>query len=427
MLKIIKIIPGGIGEELELKPGDAILSLNQSPVRDLIDYCYHMADEELIVKVKTDEGITEFELTKEYEEDLGLEFELKARQCRNKCIFCFIDQQPPGLRTSLYVKDDDYRLSFLEGNYITLTNLSSKDIERITEERISPLYVSVHAANPKVRNQLLGLKNSFDIIQTMQTLKKSGICFHGQIVVCPGYNDGEVLIDTLTRLAELGDSLLSLAVVPVGLTKYRDKLTNIKPVDKEIALEVIRIVDDFQMRFLKDLNHRLVYAADEFFVRAEINVPSQNYYEDFAQLENGIGLIRKTLMEADSLQEMVPVRTVRRKVLLLTGRAAYSTLLTAAEKIKAVFPDLDFQIAAVDNSFLGNQISVAGLLAGADLVNAARKFRGWDMLLVPGAAVRAGLFIDDYSLEDLTRLLDKPSYAPDDITDMVNILRNEVL
>ena len=236
MLKITEVNPGSIGADLGLVPGDIILSINQQPVRDILDYYFHLAGEELSVRIKTAEGeLWDFEIEKEYEEDLGLEFQIRARQCVNECVFCFIDQQPPNLRSTLYIKDDDYRLSFLHGNYITLTNLKPQDFQRITGERISPLYISVHAADPEVRARMLGRPEPLDVIAAMKDLSNFGIHFHGQIVICPGYNDGTVFTESLEKLAGLGDSLLSLAVVPVGLTKHRQNLTPLKPVDKATA------------------------------------------------------------------------------------------------------------------------------------------------------------------------------------------------
>lgn len=428
VLKIKSVEAGGIGQELGLQPGDVVQEINHRAVKDIIDYYYSVADEDIVLSVVTRAGsLVEFIINKVFDEDLGLQFQLRARPCRNKCIFCFIDQQPPGLRTSLYVKDDDYRLSFLDGNYITLTNLNREDYERIAEDRISPLYVSVHAADKRVRSQLLGRRDNFDVLATMLKLRDQGIQFHGQIVVCPGYNDGAVLAETLEGLSQLGDSLLSLAVVPVGLTRHREKLTPLRPVDKGTASEIITLIDTYQERFLKTLKRRVVFAADEFYVRAGLSVPPAEYYEDFVQLENGIGLIRRTLLQAAELDSLEPVRSAKKTVLLITGNAARNTIKSVAQPLSAVFPDLEFQVKAVDNRFLGEQITVAGLLAGEDIINAARTIAPWDVMIVPGAAVRAGCYLDDCTLSDQARNLDKPVYAADDVPDMVNIIRNEVI
>ncbi|HOB34145.1 MAG: DUF512 domain-containing protein [Firmicutes bacterium] len=427
MLKIKSVVPGGIGAELGLVPGDIILSFNEKPARDILDYCFHATDEKLCIRVKKNREIIDYEIEKDYQDDLGLEFELRPRQCRNKCIFCFVDQMPPHLRRTLYIKDDDYRLSFLHGNYITLTNLDNRDIQRIIDERLSPLYISVHASNPRVRARLLGKNSSIDIMELLNRFARAKIAFHGQIVLCPGYNDGPVLQQTLTDLAELGDSVLSLAVVPVGLTRHRNHLTPLAPVTREIAREVIAVIAGYQQKFLKELGRRTVYAADEFFIVAEQPVPGPEYYEDFAQLENGIGLIRKALMQAESLRALPPRRTKPGKVLLVTGLAARDTLDTAVPDLQRVLPDLTFSVLAVENHLLGPQITVAGLLAGADILAALRRTDAdWDILVVPETAVRAGCFIDDCTTADLARELDKPVCAAADFLDLTEILIREV-
>jgi len=429
MLKIKSVEPESIGHELGLVPGDIIISFNQCPARDIIDYYFNIAGEELSLRVKTSNGeLVDFDIEKEYQEDLGLEFVLRARQCGNKCVFCFIDQQPPNMRSTLYIKDDDYRLSFLHGNYITLTNLRQKDIQRITTERLSPLYVSIHATDPGVRARLLGKTQDFDIMKTLSFLHNSGIDFHGQIVLCPGYNDGEVLAQTLGDLAGLGDSFLSLAVVPVGLTRHREHLTPLRSVDNQTAREVIGIIDDYQQRFLKSKGRRVVFAADEFFIRAELPVPPIEYYEDFAQLENGIGLVRKTLMQTEELKLLKVHRTLKKKIMLITGKAAVESVRTMCAGIMTVFPDIQVSLYGIENKFLGSQITVAGLLAGKDILDfAVEGNQDWDILLVPEVSVRADCFIDDYSLENLSQSLDKPVYAAGDVFDIVNIIRNEVL
>src|SRR5690554_1343148 len=428
MLKIKTIESGGIGEELGLTSGDIIISLNQCSARDVLDYFYHMAGEEVTVRVKTSQGnLVEYSIEKDYDEDLGLEFEIKARRCRNKCVFCFIDQQPPKMRSTLYIKDDDYRLSFLHGNYITLTNLAQRDIERITREKISPLYISIHSTDPHVRAELSG-GQVFDLKGTLIRLRDAGIEFHGQIVLCPGYNDGTNLANTLKDLSQLGSALLSLAVVPVGLTRYREKLTPLRPVDKVVGQEVIELTAEFQQRFLKEQGRRTVFAADEFFVKAELPAPPTEYYEDFSQLENGIGLIRQALNQAAEVAQGSTTASTPKRGLLLTGKAAVGTMSIVAQSWARVFPNLTLTVRSVENQFLGKQITVAGLLAGADILDFAETFNeDWDFLLVPGVAVRAGCFIDDYSTQQLSQKLDKPVYAPENILELAEKIRNEVL
>jgi putative radical SAM enzyme (TIGR03279 family) len=427
VLKIKSVEPDGIGSELGFVPGDIIIAINGCQARDLIDYYFHMAGEEVALRLKTAQGLVEIEIEKDYEEDLGLEFELRARQCRNKCVFCFIDQQPRGMRKTLYIKDDDYRLSFLHGNYITLTNLNPKDILRITTEGISPLYVSVHTTDPVARARLLGREGQFDVLSILRNLKSNSIDFHGQIVLCPGYNDSEILARTLEDLSALGESLLSLAVVPVGLTRHRKKLATVRAVDREVATDTIRLIDTYQARFLKLYGRRVVFAADEFYIKAQLPIPSQDYYEDYAQLENGIGLIRRMLVQADELAVQRPLVSAKKKVLLMTSMAARPTLELVSKDIEAVFPNFSIEVQAVENRFLGAQITVAGLLAGADIYETAARFDpDWDIMLVPGVAVRAGCFIDDYTLEQLATAFSRPVFAPEDLEELVTILRNEV-
>ncbi|MGI6364417.1 MAG: DUF512 domain-containing protein [Bacillota bacterium] len=427
MLIIKKVEAGGIGAELGLVAGDRILALNGHEARDILDYYFHVTGEEVSVRVETGSGqLLEYEIEKDYQEDLGLEFELRPRQCRNQCIFCFIDQQPPNLRQTLYVKDDDYRLSFLHGNYITLTNLSRRDVQRIVGERISPLYISIHASDPAVRSKLLGRDQGRDVMELLRLFAGAGITFHGQIVLCPGYNDGAVLEQTLADLAGLGEALLSLAVVPVGLTKHREYLPPLRPVTAGIARKTIELIDAYQEKFLRDLGRRAVYAADEFYVRAGLPVPDADYYEDFAQLENGIGLVRRTLTQAEKLREMDAQMTRPGRVLILTGVAAAPTMEIVAAELMRVFPKLKIRVQAVENQFLGPQITVAGLLTGADILEAAEAAGEFDLFLVPEAAVRAGCFLDDCTVADLARALDKPVQATADVQDIVEILESEV-
>lgn len=428
MLKIKRVEPGSIGAEIGLNSGDWVLELNGQKARDILDYYYYVAGEEVTLRAKTASGhLVDYDIEKDYDEDLGLEFEILARQCRNKCVFCFIDQQPARLRKTLYIKDDDYRLSFLHGNYISLTNLSRQDIQRIVQDKLSPLYISVHATDPVVRGRLLGRPQGPIVMELLEEFSRAGISFHGQVVLCPGYNDGAILEQTLKDLATLQDALLSLAVVPVGLTKHRDNLTPLRPVDSQVAAEVIEIIHEYQNIFLQSLQRRVVYAADEFFITAGQSVPATEYYEDFAQLENGIGLIRRTLTQVGALRQMPAMVGKPHRVLIVTGCAAAPTLQTVAAELMRVFPDSSVDVLAVENKFLGAQITVAGLLAGADILEAVQGAGEYDLLLIPEVSVRAGCFLDDYRVDDLAQSLDKTVQVAADVLDIVNILRNEVL
>lgn len=425
-IKIKSVKPGSIGHQLRLRPGDEIIALNGFAARDIIDYYFHTTGAELTLRVKTTSGsLIDFEIEKGYDEDLGLDLDIQPRRCQNKCVFCFIDQQPPGLRRTLYIKDDDYRLSFLEGNYITLTNLREEDIARIITEKISPLHISVHSTDPHIRGQLLGRKQPSDILAVLRRLAAAGIAFHSQIVLCPGINDDIELEKTIADLISLGESLLSLAVVPVGLTKYRQHLTPLVGADRECALRTIAIVDSFQEKLRSKLGRRVVYAADEFYVTAGLPVPGDEYYEDYPQLENGVGMIRKTLLQAEELSKLPQKQVPPFKLLLVTGKAARKTMEDISEIIMRIRPGLELQVLAVENCFLGPEITVAGLLAGEDIYRAAQAVPGpWDALAVPEAAVRAGCFLDDWTSEKLARALDKTVYIAQDLQDIIALSGN---
>lgn len=426
MLKIKSVKPGSIGHQLRLKPGDEIISLNGSDARDIVDYFFHTTGEELTLRVKSAAGkLIVFEIEKGYDEDIGLEIEINPRRCQNKCVFCFIDQQPPDLRRTLYIKDDDYRLSFLEGNYITLTNLREEDITRIIQEKLSPLYVSVHSTDSNIRGQLLGRKQSSDILGILRRFAAAGIDFHSQIVLCPGFNDGDELEKTIADLTALGGSLLSLAVVPVGLTKYREDLTPLVAVDRECARRTIEIIDSFQAKLLGQGGRRVVYGADEFYVKAGLPVPGDEYYEDYPQLENGVGMIRKTLLQAEDLHNLPQQPIPPFKLLLITGIAARETMEGVSKIFMALRPGLEIQVVAVENSFLGPEITVAGLLAGADIFRAVSSVPGtWDALAVPEVAVRAGCFLDDWTREKLALAVDKAVYIAEDLMDIITLSGN---
>jgi putative radical SAM enzyme (TIGR03279 family) len=426
VLKIKSVKPGSIGQQLRLKPGDEIISLNGSQARDIIDYFFHSTGEELAIRVRTTSGkLIDFEIEKGYDEDIGLEVEIPPRHCQNNCLFCFIDQQPPGLRKTLYIKDDDYRLSFLEGNYISLTNLQEEDITRIIREKLSPLYISVHSTDPHIRGQLMGRKSSSDISGILRRFAAEGIAFHCQIVLCPGINDDQQLVKTIADLSSLGESLLSLAVVPVGLTKYRKDLTPLIAVDRESAVRTIEIIDRFQEMFITQQGRQVVYGADEFYVKAELPVPEEEYYEDYPQLENGVGMIRKTLLQAEALRNLPKLHVPPYRLLLVTGKAARATMEVVSDIIVGVRPGLNIKVLAVENYFLGPEISVAGLLAGADISRAVSSVSDtWDGLVVPEAAVRAGCFLDDWTQEKLAHTLDKTVHIAEDLMDIIKLSGN---
>lgn len=396
---------GSIAAELGIEPGDAILRINGQPLRDEIDYMYVTGGEnDLRIEWSTPEG-AEFEaaVEKEPEEDLGLILRpLRVRTCANRCTFCFVDQMPGGMRPTLYVKDDDWRSSFLYGTYVTLTNLQENDFERIIEQHISPLYVSVHATDDDVRVRLLGTERGRGILRQLRRLADAEIVVHAQVVVAEGVNDGTVLEQTIDDLFSLHPSVSSLSVVPVGLTHYRDELAPVAAVSPQNAGRILDIIEDRQAKHLQQAGTRFVFAADELYLRSGRQLPPSAAYEDFSQIENGVGLVADFEHRAGEALSRVSGKTSG-KVLLLTGRAFFPRLAALAERVQDVL-GLQITVKAVDNTFFGPQVTVAGLLTGSDLMRtldgAAASF---DAVFVPETMFRdAGhRTLDDVCFEEI--------------------------
>lgn len=404
--------PGGIGAELGLAPGDRILRINGCPLNDLIDYSMLVSDELVELQIQRSDGeIWEIDVEKEEDEGLGLDFEDAVfdgiTPCGNRCVFCFVDQMPKGQRPSLYVKDDDYRLSFLQGSYITLTNLRAKDWERLERLRLSPLYISVHATTPAVRQFLLGQKRAGEILDDLKRLSDMGIRCHTQAVLCPGVNDGAILEATLRDLFNLWPSVQSLAIVPVGLTKCRDGLSPLRRFTQEEAEKVIQTVEAWQEHCAKLANTRWVWATDEFYIQAGRALPDYETYEEFEQLENGVGLWR--LLEREIFDAVQTQKDQLHQAVgsfgIVTGKDAAvfwekirSTLLTFA-------PQLKLKIYPVINNFFGTEVSVAGLVTGADIIASLSQIvvPEEEILLVPQVMIRRGetVFLDGVTIVEL--------------------------
>lgn len=365
---------GSIAEECEIFPGDVLLSINGHPLRDYIDYIYELAGDEILLAVQKKDGtLEEIEIEKEPDEELGIVFENdgfgRKISCRNKCIFCFVDQMPRHMRRTLYVKDDDWRMSFLMGNYVTLTNLTEDEIERIIEQRISPLYVSVHAYDNELRKLLLGNDDAETTFRLIRRFVNNGIRMHTQIVMCEGLNSGAALQETVEQLYRLFPGIQSVAVVPVGLTKYREGGYPLSPVSKNCACETIHLVEMFQKRFLKENREtRFVFASDELYIRANLKLPSYEEYEDFMQIENGVGLVKMFLHEAYEALRLLRSRKPRyQKIGFITGEDFYPFLKELAGQIEDAF-DIGINVYQVRNDFFGETITVAGLLTGGDVM-----------------------------------------------------------
>lgn len=384
-----------------------MVSINGRSVTDTLDYQYQSADDNLSLVFENPEKATKkFDFGIDRPSDLGLTFEDdKILRCKANCVFCFVHQQPKGMRRSLYVKDDDFRLSFKHGNFITLSNLSEKDIRRIIRQNLSPLYVSVHATNDSLRRCLLRNEKLQPIIPLLKRFIKAGIIFHTQVVVCPGINDGAALNRTIEDLAALYPGVQTIGIVPVGLTKYRQRLTPLKTYDKQNAGGMIDLIVSYQNEFLEKSGTRLVFAADEFYVLAERDVPRLSDYEEMEQFENGIGMLRWTITQFNRRRRLLYSRKSEKRIALLTGVSAYPTLRT--EIIDPLFKKtgLVIDIFPVENEFWGRTVTVSGLLTGGDIRRAVKKLEtDYDIIILPPNCINDDdLFLDDISMAELKK------------------------
>ncbi|HHU05759.1 MAG TPA: DUF512 domain-containing protein [Clostridiales bacterium] len=395
-------------------PGDRLISINGNPIEDVLDYKYYSYERELTVVLESAEGKKKLILIRKDEgEDLGLEFDDylmdRARTCANKCIFCFIDQLPPNVRKSLLFKDDDARMSFLLGNYITLTNLRERDIERIVKMRISPVNISVHTTNPELRVKMLRNKRGGEIMDIMRRFKEAGITMNCQIVCCPGINDRAELLKSLEDLRSLYPAVASVSVVPVGLTKHREGLYPLGPVDLKKAAEIIDMTDAFGDKCLKELGSRLFYCADELYLKAKREIPPEDYYEGYPQIENGVGLMRSLEEEFKIALENCPEASGA-PFSIATGVAAAPFLTKILKIAKGKCVNINGRVYAIENDFFGKTVDVAGLVAGGDLIS---QLKGKDLgrrLLIPASMLRHGgdMFLDDVTLSDAEAALGVP-------------------
>ncbi len=412
---IDRVRPDSIAEEMDIKPGDAVLSINGQKPRDLIDYRFLCADDDLEVEVLRKDGeVWLCDIQKDYDEDLGLGFTEDTfdgiRSCANKCIFCFVDQMPPDLRETLYVKDDDFRLSFLHGNFVTLTNLTEKDLERILAMRISPLYVSVHCTNPGLRRQMLGNRNAGKIMDQLSLLTGRGIEVHTQVVLCPGVNDGEELDRTVRDLTSLWPGVLSTAIVPVGLTRFRDNLPALRWFKAGEVSELIDKVTGLQEGFLRKYGSPLVYLADEFYVMAGRDFPPDRYYGGYPQLENGVGLVRLFYDSFSAEEGSLPKSLVSpRNIAVVTGVSGEYVLRPLVERLNRV-ENLHVELIGAPNEFFGGHVTVAGLLTGTDVVKALKERRPFDRILLPSVMCKRDepVFLDGKRPADLEQELSTP-------------------
>jgi len=409
------IAPGSIAEELGIEPGDRLVEINGQKVKDIFDYHYMCNEEYLTVVVAKPDGEEwEFEIEKEYEDDLGIEFENGLmddyRSCSNKCIFCFIDQMPPGMRETLYFKDDDSRLSFLQGNYVTLTNMSEEDVERIITYKMSPINVSVQTMNPQLRCKMLNNRFAGDALKKIKRFAEAGIVMNGQIVLCKGVNDGDELEYSLQELFKYAPNMQSVSVVPVGLSKYREGLYPLESFNKEEAGKTIDIIEKWQKIAYDKFGFHFAQASDEWYLLAERPLPEEDRYDGYLQLENGVGMITLLRNEFVEALKKAEASDKEKQVLVATGRLAAPTIAHLSTLIKDKFPNIKVRVKAIRNDFFGEKITVSGLITGQDLLAQVKDDFPEEVLLIPINMLRSGeeTLLDDYTVTEISEILQKP-------------------
>ena len=428
--KVSRVLPGSIAEEIGFEAGDGIVAINQTQPRDLIDYRFLCSDEYLELAVVDTKGeIHQIEIEKDYDDDLGLEFETALFdgliQCNNRCPFCFIDQQPPGKRDSLYLKDDDYRLSFLYGSYLTLTNLTEREWQRIEQMRLSPLYVSVHATEPEVRTRLLKNNRAGLIMSQLRWFAERRLQIHAQVVVCPGINDGVHLEKTLLDLASLhrGElpAVASAAIVPVGLTRFRPSEDELVPVTRAKAIEVIAQVQQLQQKFKQQFGSTFAWLADEWFLIAQQELPSESDYEDYPQIGNGVGSIRLFLKQFQATAKAMLPQAVRpRRLTWVVGNAVERAFQPLVAQLNEV-AGLEVTLVALNSQYWGQEITVTGLLTGQDLLASLSGRDLGDGILLPSLMLKHDdtRFLDDLTVADVSRELAIPVYPVGGVEELI--------
>ena len=416
MMTITSVEAGSIADDLKLQPGDRLHKINGRKVKDILDYRFLVVDDSIELEMEHRGERVIFEIEKDTDELLGLEFEpLKVRMCGNDCPFCFVDQNPAGMRKGLYFRDEDYRLSFLSGHYVTLTNLSKADLDKIVTQGLSPLYISVHAIRPEVRKFLLGIRHDDRLLQKMDFLTGKGIELHTQIVVCPTINDGEVLDETVRTLEGYFPKVRSIALVPLGLTQHRDGLTALKPVTADYARELIAVADRYAEHYKRALGMYWVYPSDEFYIMAGLPIPGRERYDAFEQLENGVGMVRSLLDDFAEVRAALPERLPEAaRITLVTG--ALISVILQQEVVRDLnrVKNLQAEAVMVPNLFYGETIRVTGLLTGQDIYATLRERDNGDRIYLPRNCVNDdGVFLDDWRLSDLEQNLGVPVRAID--------------
>lgn len=405
------VAPGSIAEEIGIEPGDKLISINGSDFRDILEYRYLISEYEVTLEVEKTNGETEMITVENDYEDIGVEFNEAlidtAQSCTNKCIFCFIDQLPKGMRETVYFKDDDTRLSFLQGNYVTLTNMHDDEIDRLIKMHVSPINISVHATEPELRKMMMGNRFAGKCFDIMKKFRDNGIYMNCQIVLCPEINDGEHLKRTIYDLASLFPNVNSVSVVPVGLTAYREGLCKLKSFTKQTAREVIEQVSAYQDEFLKTLGTRLVYLSDEFYIKAGMSEPEAEEYEGFPQLENGVGLVASMREEFTEAVKLVQKKPRKRSVIIATGEIVGDFIGGLAEILMRAAPGVDIRVRPIKNNFFGGEVNVSGLVCGCDIIEQLKDEEKADELLIPQSMLRDDdeIFLDDTTVSDVEKAL----------------------
>lgn len=410
-VKIFDVTTGSHADKAGIKKGETLLSINSNEIVDVLDYRFYQVNRKLTLEVADeDKNVRTIEMTKGEYEEIGLEFETylmdKQHSCRNKCIFCFIDQLPKGMRESLYFKDDDSRLSFLFGNYITLTNITEHEIDRIIKMHISPINVSVHTTNPELRCKMMNNRFAGDTLKYLKRFADAGITLNCQIVSCPGINDGDELVRTLTDLENLGVNMT--AIVPVGLTRYRENLYPLVPYNKETAGQTIDIIEKMGDECVKKHGRRIFFPGDEFYPLAEREIPSPEFYEDFSALEDGIGMIAYLTDDVGwKLEELDADESLCHKVTIACGEGVFPYMKRIMSMINEKFPNITINTRAIKNNFFGGGVNVSGLVTGGDLIDQLRDDDLGDRLIITSSMLRFenDLFLDDVSTDDVEREL----------------------
>lgn len=409
---IIRVEEGSIAEELGVEPGDKLISINENAIEDIFDYQYNVEEEELVVLIEKPSGEQwELEIEKDPDEDLGVSFEQSLmdeyRSCRNKCVFCFIDQMPPGMRETLYFKDDDSRLSFLQGNYITMTNMDEHDIRRILNYHLEPINISFHTTNPELRCKMLNNRFAGDILEKTDMLYEGGIEMNGQIVLCKGINDGDELERSIRDLSRYAPLLQSVSVVPVGLTRYREGLCQLEPFGKEDARNVLDTIHRWQKQMYEKTGCHFIHAGDEWYLLAEEELPEEERYDGYLQLENGVGMLRLLVNEFEEALEEYPGDDRKVEISLATGKLAFPFLEKLIEELQKKYPNVIVHMYTIRNDFFGPLITVSGLITGQDLIAQLKGKPLGDRLLLPCNMLKNGedLLLDDVSVSEIEQTL----------------------